>query len=156
MISVYEIQDEDLWIRGDNAPLQYKNTIPFPLLEQLANEFNLRTIRNYGATSDGKGVFDAMSSFDVKNVLRRDIVTHDVFFFSQTEDIVDYLTVKKPHYYYKNISAETVAKAPMESNISMEIPGCMKQDLMLFTPYCSLKCQEYLCDYVSCLQFKFN
>ena len=44
----------------------------------------------------------------------------------------------------------------MESNISMEIPGCMKQHLMLFTPNCSVTCREYLCDCVSCLQLKFD
>ena len=32
----------------------------------------------------------------------------------------------------------------------------MKQHLMLFTPNCSVTCREYLCDCVSCLQFKFD
>ena len=35
-------------------------------------------------------------------VLRRDIVTYDVF-YNQREDIVDYLTEKNPHYSYKTI-----------------------------------------------------
>ena len=153
MISVYEIQNEDLRILSDNTPLQYKNKIPFALLKQLASEFKLRIIRTYVATC--KAFMDAISSFGTKNVLRRDIVTHDVF-FNQREDIVDYFTVKNPLYYYKNISAETVTKALMESNISMEIPGCMEQHLILFTPNCSVMCREYLSDSVSCLQFKFD
>ena len=37
MISVYEIQNEDLWIQSNNAPLQYKTKIFFALLQQLAN-----------------------------------------------------------------------------------------------------------------------
>ena len=38
MISVYEIQNEDLLIQSDKVPSQYKNKIPFVLLQQLANE----------------------------------------------------------------------------------------------------------------------
>ena len=44
----------------------------------------------------------------------------------------------------------------MESDILMEIPGCMKQHLMLLTPYCSVTCRECVCDCMSCLQFKFH
>ena len=78
MISVCEIRNEDLWIQSDNAPSQYKNKIPFAFLQELANEFNLRIIRTYGASCHGEGVINATSSFDAKNALRRDIVTHDV------------------------------------------------------------------------------
>ena len=114
----------------------------------------MRIIRTYGAAGHDKEVIDSMSSFGAKNVLRRDTVTHDAFF--KSEGIADYLKVKNPHYYYKNISVKTVATASMGSNISMEIPGCMKQRFMLFTPNCSVTCQEYLCDCVSCLQFKLD
>ena len=44
----------------------------------------------------------------------------------------------------------------MESNISIEIPACMKQHLMLLIPNCSVMCRGYLCDCVSCLQFIFD
>ena len=77
--SVYEIQNEDLWIQSNNAPLQYKNKITFALLQQLAIEFNLRIVRTYGAAVHDKGVINAMSGFEAKDALRRDIVTH-VFF----------------------------------------------------------------------------
>ena len=79
-----------------NASCQYKNKRPFGLLQRLANEFNLRIIRTYGAAGHGKGVIDAMSSFGVKNVLRKDIVTHDVF-FNTSEDIQNHLSLL--HYY---------------------------------------------------------
>ena len=115
----------------------------------------MRIIRTYGTAGHGEEVINAMSSFSAKNVPRRDIITHDVF-FNQSENIVDYLTVKNPHYYDKNISTETVAKARMESNIWMEISGYMKQHLMLFTPYSSVTCREYMCDCVWCFQFKFD
>ena len=45
-------------------------------------------MRTYGAAGHGKGTIDAMSSFGVNNVLRRDIVTQDVFFDTR-EEIID-------------------------------------------------------------------
>ena len=56
-----------------------KIKLPLPFLQQLAIEFNLRIVRTYGAAVHGKGVINAMSSFEAKDALRRDIVTH-VFF----------------------------------------------------------------------------
>ena len=79
LIVKYNISNEDLWIQSDNASSQYKNKHYFGLLQTLADEFNLRIIRTYGAAGHGKGTIDAMSSFGVKNILRKDIVTH-VFF----------------------------------------------------------------------------
>ena len=37
VITVYEIQNENLWIQSDNAPSQYKNKAPFGFLQQLFN-----------------------------------------------------------------------------------------------------------------------
>ena len=82
-------------IQSNNAPTQYKNHHAFALLQKLANEFNLRIIRTYGAAGHGKGTIDAVSSFGVKNVLRRDIVTQGIF-FDTNEEIVDYLDIKNP------------------------------------------------------------
>ena len=49
-------------IQSDNAPTQYKNRQAFALLQKLADEFNFRIIRTYGAAGHGKGAIDAMSS----------------------------------------------------------------------------------------------
>ena len=81
--------------QSDNAPTHYKNRHSFAFRQNLANEFNLKIIRTCGAAGDGKGIIDAMSSFGVKNTLRRDIVTQNVFFDSSKE-IVEYLHIKKP------------------------------------------------------------
>ena len=92
----YDIHDEDMWIQSDNAPSQYKNKLPFGLTQKLANEFNLRIIRTYGAAGHGKEVIDAMSS-GVKNILRKNIVTHDVF-FNTSEDVTNYLSIKNLNF----------------------------------------------------------
>ena len=81
--------------QSDNAPTHYKNRHSFALLQNLANEFNLKIIRTCGAAGHEKGIIDAMSSFGVKNALRRDIVTQNVFCDSGKE-IVEYLHIKKP------------------------------------------------------------
>ena len=57
----------------------------------------------------GKGVIDIMSSFGVKNILRKDIVTHDVF-FNNSAEIADYLSSINPHYYYKTVLVEDLMK----------------------------------------------
>ena len=69
-----------MWIQSDNA--SYRNKHSFGLRQSLADEFNLKIIRIYGAAGHGKGAIGAMSSFGFKNILRKDIVTRDVFFNS--------------------------------------------------------------------------
>ena len=156
LIKKYRIKDEDLWIQSDNAPTQYKNKSAFYLLQQLCNEFNLRIIRTYGASGHGKGVIDGMSSFGVKNVLRKDIVTHDVF-FNSSEEITDYLTVKCPHYSYTNIPSHDVVKSRIENDENyLKIEPCMINHLMVFRPNKSVLCKEYLCSCDSCLELKFD
>ena len=71
--------NEDLRVQSDNASFQCKNKHSFGLQQPLADEFNLRIIRAYGAPGYGKEAIDAMSSIGVKNILRKDIVTQDVF-----------------------------------------------------------------------------
>ena len=79
LIRKYDIKNQDLWIQSDNAPTQYKNKYAFFLLQRLAKEFNLQIIRTFGAAGHGKGAIDGMSSFGVKNILRKDIVTNNIF-----------------------------------------------------------------------------
>ena len=155
IIIKYDIKDEDLWIQNDNAPTQYKNKHAFALLQKLVDDFNLRIIRTYGAAGHGKGVIDVMYSFSAKNILRKDIVTHDVF-FNNSAEIVDYLSSINPHYYYTTVPVEDVVKTRHRDHSPFEITGCMKQHLILFNPKKEQFCTEYLCDCASCLQFHFN
>ena len=117
IIDKYNIQNEDLWIQSDNASSQDKNKYSFGLLNKLASEFNLRIIRTYGAAGHGKGAIDGMSSFGVKNVLRKDIVTHNVF-FNKSEEVVDYLEIKCPHFSYTHLPSDDVVKSRIENNES--------------------------------------
>ena len=86
----WNIKDETIIIKSDNAPTQYKNKFAFQSMINLSNKYNIRIIRINGAAGHGKGLIDAVSSFGVKAILRRDIVSHDCWLESNN-DICEYL-----------------------------------------------------------------
>ena len=127
----------------------------FGLLNTLASEFSLQIIHTYGAAGHGKGAIDGVSSFGVKNVLRKDIVTHNVL-FNKSEDVVDYLEIKCPHFSYTHLPSDDAVKSRIKNNESMIIKDCMKQHLMAFKKNEPVLCKEYLCSCSSCLEFNFK
>ena len=96
-----------------------------------------------------------MSSFGVKNILRKDIVTYDGF-FNNSHDMVEYFASKNPQYYYQTVPLESVLLDRQNNGTPIEIPGCMKQHLIVFKPKQTTFCKEYLCDCATCLQFDFE
>ena len=125
------------------------------LLQPLTDKFNLRIICTYGAAGHGKGAIDAMSSFGIKNILRKDIVKYDVF-FNNSSNMAEYLSSKNPQYYYTTIPVESLVLARQNAGNPIELPSCMKQHLIIFKPKEQIFCKEYLCDCNSCLQFNFE
>ena len=101
----------------------------------------MRIIRTYGIADHGKGAIDGMSSFGVKNILRKDIVTYDVF-FNTSEDILYYLTIKCPQFNYTHLPSDNVVKSRISQNDTMIIKGFMKQHLMIFAPNEPVFCKE--------------
>ena len=77
-------------------------------------------------------------------------------FFNQSEEVVDYLSIKYPHFNYKHLPREDVVNSRIIQNSIKIIIDCMKQDLMVFTPNDHVFCKEYLCSCNLCLQFKFK
>ena len=146
-------------IQSDNAPTQYKNRHAFALLQNLPNEFNVRIICTYGVAWHVKGTIDAMSSFGVKNALRRDSVTQDIF-LDASEEIVDYLHIKNPQFYYASIDPGLLTPKRHDYNEhgeSIEIKGCMKQHLFVYKPNSTeIMCRDYRCDCFECLQLNFD
>ena len=96
-----------------------------------------------------------MSSFGVKNILRKDIVTNNIF-FKKSEGVVDYLSHKCPQFDYKHILSEDVVKSRIMQKDSIIIRNCMKQCLMVFTPTDDIFLKEYLCSCSFCLQSNFK
>ena len=100
IIAKYNIKDEDFWIQSDNAPTQYKNKHALSLYQNLADDLNIRIIRTYRVSGQGKGMIDAMSNFGTKSILKHNIITQDVF-FNDSDSIVNYLATKKSDYSYR-------------------------------------------------------
>ena len=96
-----------------------------------------------------------MSSFGVKDILRKDIVIRDLF-FNSSEAITGYLSKKNPQFCYTNILAESVTATRREERKSLVIPNCIKQYILVFESEKLLLSKEYLCSCKSCLQFDFR
>ena len=122
LIIHYNVSNEDLWAQSDNASFQYKNKHSFGLLQSLADDFKVRIIRTYRTAGHGKGAIDAMSSIGVKNILRKDIVTHDVF-FNKSCNMAEYLASKNPQYYFNIIPVGSVALKHQKDSSPIEIRG---------------------------------
>ena len=101
------------------------------MLQQLADEFGLRIICTYGTAGHGRGAIDGLPTFGVKNILRKDIVTCDLF-FNSSEAITNYLSKRNPQFCYTNVLAESVTATRREECKSLVIPNCMKQYLLVF------------------------
>ena len=77
-----------------NAPQQYKNKYSFGLTQKLADNYNCKIVRVFGAGGHGKGIIDAMSAFGVKGILRRDIAGLELW-WKDRHDICEYLKGKE-------------------------------------------------------------
>ena len=91
----WNICNETILLKSDNTPNQYKDKYAFAYYQDLANKYNVRIVRLYGAAGHGKGLIDAMSSFGVKSILRKDIVTGDVW-YKNSEEMCKHLRKVQP------------------------------------------------------------
>ena len=127
------IRNETVVIKSDNSPTQYKNKWAFQIYHTLADKYNVRIIRLHGAAGHGKGLIDAMSSFGVKSILRRDIVGLDVW-FGNSKEMCDYLDLRKgPRMSYSVISQTELDKKRM-ATAEKKIDGCMIKHLFEYKP----------------------
>ena len=78
------------------------------------------------------------------------------FFFNKSEEVVNYLEIKCPHFSYTHLPSDDAVKSRIENNESMIIKDCMKQHLMVFTKNEPVLCKEYLCSCSSYLEFNFK
>ena len=87
--------------------------------------------------------------------MRKDIATHDIFFY-QNEEIVDYLSIKYLPFNYEHLPKEVVVKSRIIQNSTKIILDYMKQHLIVFTPNDPVFCKQRMRSYNLCLQFKFK
>ena len=130
-------------VQSNSASSQCKNKHSSGLQQSLTDQFSLRIIRTYGAAGNGKGAIDTMSSFGVKSIVKKDLVTHDVL-CNNSCDMAEYLASQNPLYYYHTIPVESVVLAQQKDGSPIELQGCMKQHLIIFKPNEKYFCKEYL------------
>ena len=64
--------------------------------------------------------------------------------------------MKNPQFSYTHVPAEDLASKRQNKHRTVEIPNCMKQHLIVFTPNSPVLCKDHLCPCISCLQLKFD
>ena len=150
------IENENVMIKSDNAQSQYKDLYAFWSLQYLADKYNVQIVRVYGAAGHGKGLIDAMSSFGVKSILRRDIVTTDQW-FQNSKEICDYLSIRGDHRMeYVHLDAKMTDERRCNRQ-GKPIHPCKIGNLFFYKPKCeSVLMREYLCDCEQCLSLTFE
>ena len=128
----------------------------------MADKYNVRIIRLCGAAGHDKGLIDAMSSFSVKSILRKDIVTGDVLYKNSEEVCLHLRKVQPKRTYadkamvYQHIDPVKIDAKRM-NRPQLPIAGCMKQHLVDCKPGSKkILCREYLCDCLQCLLLDFG
>ena len=149
-------KDTYVIIKSDNASNQYKDLYAFASMHQLADKYNCTIIRIYGAAGHGKGLIDAMSSFGVKAILRRDIISLDKWFANSAE-IVDYLSLRgDDRMKYVHIDEKYVDSVRQQRK-GKPLPGYQKCHLFVYEPGTSnVLMREYLCSCEYYLNFEFS
>ena len=117
----------------------------------------MRIVRLYGAAGHGKGLIDAMSSFGVNAILRRDIITADAW-FANRDELCNHLRMRGDRRMrYVVVNPEQVNRKSMEK-VPFVIKDCTRMHLFDYRPNNNMTvfCREFLCDSVSCLDFDFD
>ena len=83
-------------------------------MQILSKNYNVKIIKIYGAAGHEKGLIDAMSSFEVKSVLRRDVIGLDQW-FADSKEKCQYLRLKiEERMVYSNIDPKFIDKRRSE------------------------------------------
>ena len=147
----WNIKDETIIIKSDNAAAQYKSKFAFQSMMNLSNKYNFRIIRIYGAAGHDKGLIDAMSISGVKAILRRDIVSHDCW-FKISNDICEYLSSRcDSRMSYTNLDPKSIDEKRLNKE-GHKIKGCISQHIFEYVPNSkTVYNSEYLCRCEECI-----
>ena len=96
-----------------------------------------------------------MWSFGVKNILRHDIVTQDIF-FNDSESIFNYLAQKKPEFSYTHVPALEMTAERCEEAKTFDIKNHMRQHMMVFETGKNVILKEYMCECDPCWRSEFG
>ena len=77
-------------ICSDNYSTEYKSWFTFTTMYHIASKNNVTFTWFYGKPGHGRGLVDAMNSFDCKGPLKHSIITEDKWYNTATE-VYEYL-----------------------------------------------------------------
>ena len=101
-------------------------------------------------------ILDAMSSFGVKSILRRDIATQDCW-FQNNEEVCNYLSSRSHcRMSYSNLDPAKIDRNRLTKD-GLVIKGCMSKHKFEYVPNSNdVFNKEYLCDCQECINFNFH
>ena len=82
--------------------------------------FNLQIMFTYEVAGHWEGTINRMSSFKVKIILRKDIVTYNIF-SNKNKDILDLLTLKYPQFGHLHLPKGDIVTTRATEQLSFEI-----------------------------------
>ena len=142
--------------KSDNCSLQYKCGAVYAMLRELAMELLKTIIAYFGAAGHGRCLVDGMSSFGVKNPLRKSIIAED-FYWATAAELVAFFHKNGMHSQnrvYKELTKEEIASHSTVTPRS--IKGCRKQHMIVFKPDGRILIKEDMCDCTKCLKGDVN
>ena len=146
----WNIRNEKILLKSGNAGNQYEGKYAYAYYQNMADKYNVRIIRLYGAAGHGKGLIDAMSSFSVKLILRKTLQQQA---YGISEKMCLHLRKIQPDrthadktMIYQRINPVKVDVKRM-NRPQLPIAGCMKQHVLDYKPGSKkILYREYLCD----------
>ena len=121
--------------KTDNCPCQFKCLWTFVYWLYFARKHNIKVISYYGVAGHGKGLVDSMSSFGVKNLIRKAIITDD-YWYDNANDLVthlksDFMVMKTSIIMYLTLMKEKVTS---KYSLLSPIIGSNSITMILYQP----------------------
>ena len=152
----WDVENEAVIIKSDNAPARHKNKYAFHSMQKLSDMCNIRIIRLHGAVGHGKGLINTTSSFCVKYILRKNVIPFDKWFENSGEKC-SYLTQRyDDQMLYSLVDAESV-NFSRHFKDGITINGYMMECFFVYEPNSkNVLILEYLCHCENYLLLEFQ
>ena len=147
---------EILRFKTDNCTVQYKCLHVFGMYIELAKTIGKKIIICYGAAGHGRCLADGMSSWGVKNPLRKHIITAD-FWWLHASQLVKMFHDKGFHSKNRDYSELTIDHMQsFPKTKEQKIPGCTKYHMIAFDVDGSIEVKEDICECEMCFTGLFG
>ena len=145
-----------LRFKTDNCTVQYKCLHVFGMYLALAKFLGKKIIVYYGAAGHGRCLVDGMSSWGVKNPLRKLIIIADFWWLhaSQLVKLFHDKGFQCENRDYSELTVDYIQSFPKDS--AKKIPGCTKYHMIVFNPDNTFECKEDLCECDMCFTGLFG